>query len=227
MICLQMFDDDESGEIDFQEFCRLLFPDLDSLPGAARMMNEDSEENGEEHGERPVVRDIPPPRKNPTIRDIPPPSKNNFKKMQNLAALQGGGANAFAAASSLAMAAAAAKREAASCDGDNATDAVEHITHNPELPPVKSRTESADLPALKNNAFSRMLRNKDLSQAAQPQTGAMTETRAAGDKVEPQPLAAPADEPRSRQSVIITDSLIRSLPGRDAPKAMDPYPNVD
>ena len=42
-----MFDDDESGEIDFQEFCRLLFPDLDSLPGAARMMNEDSEENGE------------------------------------------------------------------------------------------------------------------------------------------------------------------------------------
>ena len=121
----------------------------------------------------------------------------------------------------------AAKREAASCDGDNATDAVEHITHNPELPPVKSSTESADLPALKNNAFSRMLRNKDLSQAAQPQTGAMTETRAAGDKVEPQPLAAPADEPRSRQSVIITDSLIRSLPGRDAPKAMDPYPNVD
>lgn len=89
-----MFDEDETGEIDYPEFCRLLFPNLDSIRAAA----------GDGAGEAGASTDIPPPRK--VYGELPPPSKNAFRKVQTMQALQSGGANAFAAASTLALAAA-------------------------------------------------------------------------------------------------------------------------
>ena len=108
-----MFDEDESGEIEYLEFCRLLFPNMDELPG----FSEPTAEEGQ--GETtspdgcgttsawPAGGGIPPPSKN-RGGGIPPPRKMNMtnitKQLQATEALNSGGATAVAAAGILAMA---------------------------------------------------------------------------------------------------------------------------
>lgn len=106
-----MFDEDESGEIEYLEFCRLLFPNMDELPGFSEPTAEDGQgETTSPDGcgtpsAWPAGGGIPPPSKN-RGGGIPPPRKfnNMCRQLQATEALSSGGANAVAAAGLLAMA---------------------------------------------------------------------------------------------------------------------------
>jgi len=103
----QMFDEDESGEIEYLEFCRILFPHIDEIPGGDQIGGGESEAADEADSaalSSPVGATspgggggIPPPAKRAAAGGIPPPSKKNALcnarlQMQAIQAFQGGGA---------------------------------------------------------------------------------------------------------------------------------------
>jgi len=107
-----MFDEDETGEIDYHEFCRLLFPNMDELP-ALHPIDEGGDGADGDGGDGAAATSpggeqispmracsggsIPPPAKRAAGGGIPPPSRgrnqmNNARMLlQSTQALQGGG----------------------------------------------------------------------------------------------------------------------------------------